>query len=279
MEILNSLGSGIYGNVFKALDTQTGSIVALKVFKEIENNTGEYEIQILRHLLTHPNIIKIWKSFYYKGKLSMSMDYMKMNLCNYINAFSKRGKKIPRDGLRSIAFQLLRGLDYIHRKGIVHLDIKPQNILITPSLNTVKLCDFGISEKLPFTNKDGLGEVVTLWYRPLEIILRKPGCTTATDVWSLGCVFAELVLGEPIFSNRTELGMLFDICQILGRPTEEYIGKDNYWKLPKWNKNYLAYTLRSCPHPQFVDLIQRMICLHPHDRITAQNALKHPFFK
>eukprot|EP00042_Codosiga_hollandica_P056249 m.807657 g.807657 ORF g.807657 m.807657 type:complete len:355 (+) comp59305_c0_seq2:181-1245(+) len=218
---IDKLGEGTYGIVYKAQDKETGDVVALKRIR-LDNDeegvpcTALREISLLKEL-RHPNIVRLFDVLHSDRKLTLVFEYCDQDLGKYMTSCNGE-TDIPT--VKSFLFQLLRGISFCHSHRILHRDLKPQNLLINKH-GQLKLADFGLARAFGIPVKSYSHEVVTLWYRAPDILLGARRYTTSIDIWSIGCIFAEMVIGEPIFpgsSTEDELGL---ICKVLGSPSEQ----------------------------------------------------------
>lgn len=274
-------GAGTYGVVYKAKDKNTNEIVALKRIRlEVEDegipSTTLREISVLRQL-KHPNIVELNDVVQSEGRLYLVFEFVDKDLKKYFEACD--GMLSPQL-IKSYTAQLLRGLHYCHVRGVMHRDLKPQNILVSKD-GRLKLADFGLARAFvppirPFTH-----EVVTLWYRAPEILL---GCKTyalPVDIWAVGTILAEMVTKRPLFPGDSEIDELFKIFRILGTPNEEV------WPgvtgLQDWNTDFPVWPAlllsRWCPglSDTGVDLLEQLLAIDPRRRISCAEALEHPF--
>ncbi|KAL5992014.1 Cell division control protein 2 [Asimina triloba] len=185
--------------------------------------------------------------------------------------------------LLTFLYQILHGIAYCHSHRVLHRDLKPQNLLIDRRTNALKLADFGLARAFGIPVRTFTHEVVTLWYRAPEILLGSRHYSTPVDVWSVGCIFAEMVNQRPLFPGDSEIDELFKIFRVLGTPNEEtWPGvtslPDFKSAFPKWPPKDFATVVPGL-EPGGIDLLAKMLCLEPSKRITARNALEHEYFK
>jgi cyclin-dependent kinase 2 len=272
---VKKIGEGTYGVVKKVEHIPSGKFYAIKEVKMDREKDGIpsttlREIAILKNL-DHPNVVKL-HGVVNKGhkKIALVFEFMDEDL-----------KGCSQDELKSIIYQLLLGINYCHSKGVLHRDLKPNNILINKT-GEVKVSDFGLARKYYLPLDKYTREVITLWYRPPEILLGQDNYFTTADIWSIGCMMYELVHGEPLFSGDSELGQLIKIFQLIGTPSEENwpgISRLKFYsdKLPKFKAKNLK---ELCPKfsSQACDLFSHLIDPCPENRIDAIEALKHAWF-
>lgn len=282
-EKIDKIGSGTYSNVYKARDTITGKIVALKKvrFDNLEPESVRFmarEIVILRRL-DHPNVIKLEGVVTSRMSCSLYLvfEYMEHDLAGLA---ASPDIKFTEPQVKCYMKQLLSGLEHCHKRRVLHRDIKGSNLLLDNS-GMLRIADFGLAtiydpnHKLPMTSR-----VVTLWYRPPELLLGATDYSVGIDLWSAGCILAELLAGKPIMPGRTEVEQLHKIYKLCGSPSEEYWKK---FKLPTLFKPREPY--RRCIRETFKDfpssalpLIDTLLAIDPADRKTATDALKSEFF-
>jgi len=281
-EKIEKLGEGTYGVVYKAKDTHTGQIVALKKIRlEAEDegvpSTAIREISVLKEL-RHANIVQLLDVVHQDGKLYLVFEFLQQDLKKYMDAV---GKKVGRMLIKSYLYQLIRGIEFCHSHRVLHRDLKPQNLLIDKH-GTLKLADFGLARPVQLPVRTYTHEVVTLWYRAPEILLGGKQYSMPMDVWSMGCIFAELVTRAPLFPGDSEIDQLFKIFRLMGTPTDEmWPGVANYpdfkTTFPQWRPQSLATAVPELDE-QGLDLLSKMLQYHPKKRITARAALQHPYF-
>lgn len=280
---IEKVGEGSYGIVYKCHDNFTGRTVAMKRIPLIVNDggvpsTAVREVSLLREL-NHPYVVRLLDVVLHEAKLLLIFEYMEQDLQGMLK---QRNTAFVGGKLRRIMFQLLLGLHECHSRRFVHRDIKPSNILIDRKESVVKLADFGLGRAFRVPLQTYTTEVMTLWYRAPEVLLGDKQYLPAVDVWSMGCVFAELARRRSLFAGDTAINQLFSIFQLLGTPTEAT------WRgvtsLPHHNVNFPRWTAKplrtAVPalDDDGVDLLRRMLCYNPRERITAYEALQHSYF-
>ncbi|KAF7457420.1 cyclin-dependent kinase 2 [Cryptosporidium felis] len=219
-EYLEIIGEGTYGVVYKCKCKQSGELFAVKTFR---NFTGELstttlrEISILREI-THPNIVNVQDVILSSESVNIVFEFISYDLKRYLSMFP--GKIPPTKFIKRIIFEILKGACHLHTCRIIHRDLKPQNILISCDRNIpeVKIADFGLSRILSSPFKTLTREVVTLWYRAPELLLGLKNYSSSVDIWSIGCIFMELLIGRPLFCGDSEVSTLFKIFKTLGTP-------------------------------------------------------------
>jgi len=286
--IISKLSEGSFGVVYKAVDCFTKNVVAIKRFKLKERGEGIPE-NALREIsalksLNHPNIIKITDIIHNKKNLKIVLNYYEYDLYTYMNYLERLSMGLSYDTIKTFIYKMLSGIYYCHSHGIFHRDLKPQNILIGvsgPKPSPV-ICDFGLARSFISSN-NFTSRVVTRWYRGPEILLGSNTYGAAIDIWSLGCIFAEMISFKTLFPGNSDIDQLKKILRTLGTPTEdEWDGitkMKNYsihWS--KYRGNGL-YEIFKDFDLDGVDLLNKMLQVVPSNRISAKMALQHPFFK
>lgn len=284
---LEKVGEGTYGVVYKAIDLRHDDrIVALKKIRlESEDegvpSTAIREISFLKEL-NNENIVGLYDIVYSDShKLYLVFEFLDLDLKRYMESIPKDqtlGDKI----VKRFMLQMCKGIEYCHAHRILHRDLKPQNLLINKEGN-LKLGDFGLARAFGIPLRAYTHEVVTLWYRSPEILLGGKQYSTGVDIWSMGCIFAEMCNRKPIFSGDSEIDQIFKIFRILGTPN------DNVWPdvvylpdfkptFPKWRKQDLINVVKYLDN-NGLDLLQQMLIYDPINRISAKRALQHPYFQ
>ncbi|KAL2470318.1 putative serine/threonine-protein kinase [Abeliophyllum distichum] len=285
-EKLDKIGQGTYSNVYKAKDTITGNIVALKKvrFDNLEPESVRFmarEILILRRL-DHPNVVKLQGLVTSRMSCSLYLvfDYMVHDLAGLA---SSPGIKFTEPQVKCYMHQLLSGLEHCHNRHVLHRDIKGSNLLIDDG-GVLNIADFGLASTFDPNNKQPMtSRVVTLWYRPPELLLGATDYGVGVDLWSAGCILAELFAGRPIMTGRTEVEQLHRIFKLCGSPSEEYWKKSKLphatiFKPQQSYKRCIAETFKDFP-PSSLPLIETLLAIDPAERQTATAALNSEFFR
>ncbi|KAL6223615.1 hypothetical protein ACLB2K_006998 [Fragaria x ananassa] len=231
--------------------------------------------------MQHGNIVRLQDVVHSEKRLYLVFEYLDLDLKKHMDSTPDFAKD-PRQ-IKLFLYQILRGIAYCHSHRVLHRDLKPQNLLIDRRTNALKLADFGLARAFGIPVRTFTHEVVTLWYRAPEILLGSRHYSTPVDVWSVGCIFAEMINQRPLFPGDSEIDELFKIFRILGTPNEDtWPGvssmPDFKCSFPKWPSKDLA-TLVPNLESAGVNLLCKMLCLDPSKRITARSALEHEYFK
>ena len=257
------IGRGAYGSVFKASRGSDKAVVALKVVESEADllQAVMTEIEMLQ-ALQHENVVKLLDVMTSPTHVVLELELFTFDLAKFAKSFA-----CPAQLRRVIAMQILKGLRHCHQQNIIHQDIKPQNILITPRTLRVCLADFGMARvvsdaKAPAASPTEDDEIVTLWYRPPEVMARRGPYSYNIDLWSLGCVWAELVLRRPLYIGDTEEAILLSISQTHRKNKRSLRGK-----LRRHGASVLE-----------IDLIVQLLEEDPKARMRAEQALLHQYF-
>lgn len=282
-EKLEKIGEGTYGTVFKGRNRENLEIVALKRVRLDEDDEGVpssalREICLLKEL-KHKNIVRLYDVLHSDKKLTLVFEHCDQDLKKY---FDSLNGEIDMAVCRSFMLQLLRGLAFCHSHNVLHRDLKPQNLLINKN-GELKLADFGLARAFGIPVKCYSAEVVTLWYRPPDVLFGAKLYTTSIDMWSAGCIFAELAdAGRPLFPGSDVLDQLMKIFRVLGTPTEDtwpgvthladYVALPSFPPITSWSQ--IVPRLNSKGR----DLLQKLLVCRPNQRISAEQAMQHPYF-
>ncbi|XP_013591643.1 PREDICTED: cyclin-dependent kinase G-2 [Brassica oleracea var. oleracea] len=291
-ERLNKIDEGTYGVVYRAKDKKTGEIVALKKVKMEKEREG-FPLTALREInillsFHHPSIVDV-KEVVVGSSLDsifMVMEYMEHDLKALMETMKQR---FSQSEVKCLMLQLLEGVKYLHDNWVLHRDLKTSNLLLN-NRGELKICDFGLARQYGSPLKPYTHLVVTLWYRAPELLLGAKQYSTAIDMWSLGCIMAELLAKAPLFNGKTEFDQLDKIFRVLGTPNESIW--PGFSKLPGVKVNFVKhqYNLlrKKFPATSFTgsptlsdagfDLLNKLLTYDPERRITVDDALKHEWF-
>eukprot|EP00331_Platyophrya_macrostoma_P004876 CAMPEP_0176416672 /NCGR_PEP_ID=MMETSP0127-20121128/6471_1 /TAXON_ID=938130 /ORGANISM="Platyophrya macrostoma, Strain WH" /LENGTH=328 /DNA_ID=CAMNT_0017796763 /DNA_START=40 /DNA_END=1026 /DNA_ORIENTATION=- len=281
------VGHGTYGVVYKAKHVKTGETVALKkMIFEVKNegvpSTTLREISLLCEL-QHKNIVGLKDVIIDNTKLYIVFEFLDQDLKQCLDNLPKDGFLEPLR-IKHFMYQLLQGVACCHSRRILHRDLKPQNLLLDKN-GVLKIADFGLARAFSVPIRPYTHEVVTLWYRAPEILLGSIEYSTPIDIWSIGCIFLEMITKNPLFPGDSEIDVLYRIFRMFGTPTEEnWSGvtslKEYKTSFPNWAPSPWE---TSIPNLKLdiagLDLLKRMMTYDPCKRISAKAALEHPYFK
>lgn len=282
----SKMGRGNYGVVYKAEHLPTNTLVAIKCLRADPDGEGVpsttlREISLLRDL-NHPNIIRLRELVCDGTKIFAIFDYAREDLSAYIRRHRTDEEGIGRQKSKVFLSQLLSSLEYCHANRVMHRDLKPANILVTDG--QIKLADFGLARTFtPGSSSALTHEVVTLWYRAPEILLGAGAYTSAVDMWSVGCIFSEMLFGRPLFPGQSELGELFLIFRAMGTPTETSwpgVKKLPHFQtiFPQWDARPARAIWRGLDCAYCCDVLQKLLRCAPSARVTARELCRHPLF-
>ena len=292
---LHKIGDGSYGVVYRARDARTRNLVALKRVTRDEEGRWLREIKFL-NTLDHPSIVNLigyhpWDNL---GKqMCIAMEYMDCNLRDFMK--TKIGGPLSETGAKYVMLQILRGVEYLHDNHVLHRDLKPSNILVNKH-GQVKICDMGMACRSDYPPVDEEGEICTLWYRAPELLLGVNKYLPAIDMWSMGCIMAEILTNTPLFRGTDSHDQFQWILKILGTPNEDRwpdfarLASEkgiSYVQQPSGILKYAMrcmYKARNIGHKSRLsekgfDLLNRMLTYDPKQRITVREALTHEWFR
>ncbi|KAH8926661.1 Pkinase-domain-containing protein [Atractiella rhizophila] len=283
---LEKIGEGTYGIVYRARDLRDNNVVALKKIKLEQDEEGVpstaiREISLLKEM-KHENVVRLLDLVYADTKLYLVFEFLDTDLKRFMD---KQPDRLTPQLVAKFTYQLLAGVFYLHSHRILHRDLKPQNLLVTSGLD-LKLADFGLARAFGIPLRVYTHEIVTLWYRSPEVLLstKMYAYATGVDMWSVGCIFGELIGKQPMFPGDSEIDEIFKIFRLLGTPHEDvWPGvttlegyKDSF---PQWNPKPLDTVVPEGLTDLSRDLLLRMIRYDPSYRISAKQAMKHEYFR
>lgn len=282
---IEKVGEGTYGVVFKGKHKKTGKIVAIKKIRmdsedEGVPSTAIREISLLKELV-HPNIVSLLEVLMEESRLYLIFEFLCMDLKKYIDSFGPN-KYMEAANVKSYLYQITQAVLFCHKRRVIHRDLKPQNLLIDTN-GIIKVADFGLGRAIGVPVRVYTHEVVTLWYRAPEVLLGSTRYSCPVDMWSIGCIFAEMASKKPLFQGDSEIDQLFRIFRVLSTPNETtWPGvselPDYKPTFPNWTQSTLKTQVKNIDEVG-LDLLESMLLYNPSQRISAKKALKHPFFE
>jgi serine/threonine protein kinase len=294
-EIIDAVGQGAYGIVVAARDKtvqkkEKSYIAIKKIEKAFEHKIFTKrtlrELKILR-LLKHENVIGIKTILLPKSREEFDDIYLCQELMETdLAGIVKSPQPLSDEHIQFFVYQIFRGLKYMHSAGIIHRDLKPRNLLVNSNCD-LKICDFGLSRTVDSTKESGnmTDYVATRWYRPPELLLETKDYGPAVDMWSVGCILAELLRRKPFLpgtETKHQLELIFDV---FGTPAEEDIALIPKPRLRKFlrslpvKKPKALDILLPKANPLAIDLLKKIMVFNPQKRITVEEALKHPYLQ
>ncbi|XP_072027290.1 cyclin-dependent kinase 17-like isoform X2 [Amphiura filiformis] len=280
---LDKLGEGTYATVFKGRSRLTDNLVALKEIR-LEHEEGApctaiREVSLLKGL-KHANIVTLHDIVHTDKSLTLVFEYLEKDLKQYMDDC---GSIMSMNNVKLFLYQLLRGLEYCHKRQVLHRDLKPQNLLINEK-GELKLADFGLARAKSVPSKTYSNEVVTLWYRPPDVLLGSTEYTTSIDMWGVGCIFYEMAAGRPLFPGSTVEDELHLIFKVLGTPTDET------WPDISSNDDFKSYRFPKYPREPLINhaprldneslqLLSSLLEFQGKNRISAKEGIRSRCFK
>jgi len=289
-EILNLVGEGAYGTVCAAIHKPSGTKVAIKKITPFEHSMfclrTLREIKLLKYF-DHENIISVLDIIRPPSIEAFSEVYLIQELMETDLHRVIRTQELSDDHCQYFIYQTLRGLKYMHTANVLHRDLKPSNLLLNANCD-LKICDFGLARSTSITEDHAsfmTEYVATRWYRAPEIMLTFKEYTKAIDIWSVGCILAEMLSGKPIFPGRDYHHQLTLILDVLGTPSiDDFVSinsrraRDYIRGLPLKRKIPFS-TMFPKASSLAIDMLERLLAFNPKRRITVEDALRHPYLE
>ncbi|OAF66282.1 hypothetical protein A3Q56_05995 [Intoshia linei] len=280
------LGKGSFGSVYKILLCDTNHPAALKSVIHSQKFKNR-ELHVMKQI-KHKNIVDFYYFFYTSDDttndlyLNLIIEYVPSSLSDEMKKYSSKNEIIPNLYTKMYTYQLFLSLDYLHSKGICHRDIKPHNLLVYPNRGILKLCDFG-SAKFILKHESSVSYICSRYYRAPELLFGSTNYSLQIDVWSGGCVLAEMLIGSPIFIAENGVNQLVEIIKILGSPTEREISN--------MNPIFCKYTFPTIKHKLFpkvfknpkipksaIQLVELLLTYTPNNRLSPKQVCNFHFF-
>lgn len=277
---IEKIGEGTYGVVYKAKDVNTQKYVALKRIRldsETEGvpSTAIREISLLKDL-QHHSVVELFDVAIMDSSIYMIFEYLDMDLKKLLD---KHKPSFTPKLVKSYMHQMLDAIAFCHMHRILHRDLKPQNLLVDRD-GHLKLADFGLARSFNLPMRTYTHEVVTLWYRAPEILLGTKFYATGVDIWSLGCIFAEMILKRPLFPGDSEIDQLYRIFRTMSTPDEE--NWPGVSQLPDYKRSFPRWEAQPIPEDivryKAHELFELLMKYDPTQRISARNAMVLPYF-
>ena len=284
-EVIGVVGEGAYGIVMKCRNKESGEIVAIKKFKDNEEDIIQKsmlrELKVLKSV-KHENIVAFKECFKRKGKLYLVFEYIEKNL---LEILEQNANGLDQTFVKRYIYQLCKAINYIHSLDLIHRDIKPENILITNE-NIIKLCDFGFARAMPTKGGVLTDYVATRWYRAPELLLGSTTYGKEVDFWAVGCIMGEITDGQPMFPGENELNQLNLIQKLLGPLTQ--FQQEMFFSNPR----YSGHKFDSFHKPETIErryygklnknavaFVKALLKLDPKERLCGNDVLLHPYFE
>ncbi|KAF5176925.1 Kinase-like protein [Thalictrum thalictroides] len=273
------IGEGSFGCVWKAFDNHTGEIVAIKVLKDKVASWKDIrnlqEVKLLCEF-DDPNIVQLKQAIQEdNGTLYLVFEYMDSSLGKVIRDRCDRDDYFTEFEIRNYCFQILKGLDYMHRHGCFHCDLKPDNLLV--SGDVIKIADLGSAQEIR-SNSPYKEYITSRWYRAPEVLLYSE-YGSAIDMWAMGAILAEFYLTCPLFPGDCGYDQLYRICDVLGSPVDTSWLRESakHYRFPQLKGISIDEIMTDVPKDA-IELMAWLLSWNPNKRPTAAEALRHPFF-
>jgi len=277
------VGKGSFGIVYRAHCNNSGKTVAIKKVMQ-DKRFKNRELQIMK-TLNHINIVRLEDSFYTseneKVYLHLVLEYVPETVDRVTGHYSRHKKTMPIIFVKLYIYQLARALNYLHSLGICHRDIKPQNLLVDTQNGILKLCDFGSAKSL-VPGEASVSYICSRYYRAPELIFNATDYTTDIDLWSVGCVLGEMLIGKPLFPGNNTVDQLVEIIKVLGTPSREQVlamnsNQENF-KFPPVSPKPWQDILQDNSSDEAIDLLSKLLVFNPTERLRPLQVCAHPFF-
>ena len=290
-EILGTSGEGAYGVVLKCRNKETGALAAIKKFKDLDDpddlsfrKTTLREIKLLKNAV-HPNIVRLLEAFKRKQRLYLVFEYCETTV---LELLEKSGTGLNPEDAKEIAFQMLRGVEFLHQNHIIHRDLKPENLLVTYDAThqqkIVKICDFGFARHVnapgalnEYHPQDLTDYVATRWYRAPELLLNATDYNSSVDIWAIALIIVEMLTAQPLFPGDSDVDQLFLIQKVIGNMTRKQMEK--FLRNPKFigvkmpdlhgRVEGLERRLPKLRDKKLFTLLNNMLVMEPSERWTA----------
>uniref|UniRef100_A0AC35UDU1 Protein kinase domain-containing protein n=1 Tax=Rhabditophanes sp. KR3021 TaxID=114890 RepID=A0AC35UDU1_9BILA len=282
-ERLTKVGEGSYGVVYRCRHRETGLIVAIKKFTESEDDPAikkiaMREVRMLKQL-KHPNLINLFEVFKRNRKIHLVFEYCERTV---LDDLEKYPAGCPEPLIKKTIYQLIQGVNFCHKLNVLHRDIKPENILI--SQDSVKLADFGFARTMN-SNELYTDYVATRWYRCPELLVADVDYGTPVDIWAIGCVLAEMILGDAIWPGRSDIDQLYLIIKTMGNLIERhavYFHENPYYRglsIPSPDQIITLDVKFAEYSSATLDILKKCFQMNPEKRASASELLTHPYFQ
>lgn len=281
---LAKIGEGSYGTVYRCRNKDTNAIVAIKKFNETDDDAqikkiAMREIKMLKQL-KHHNLVNLLEVFKNKRKLHLVFEYCDQTV---LNELEKHHKGVPEAKVKKIVYQVLKGVQFCHKNNCIHRDVKPENILITKG-GVVKLCDFGFARLYTGPGDQYTDYVATRWYRAPELVVGDVQYGPPVDVWAIGCVFGELLNGQPIWPGKSDVDQLYHIQKTLGDliPRHRKVFNNNHFfrgmVLPSPRERVPLEAKYPTASAHTISFLKACLQMDPSARSTCRELLAHAYF-
>ena len=285
--VLKVLGMGAYGLACSAIDGKTNEKVCIKkckdVFRELEDGKRVLREIAMMRFFNHDNLLPILDILPpLQPKEAFNDVYVVTPLMDVdLNVVLRSRQQLEENHLQYFLYQMLKGLAFLHSARVAHRDLKPANIVTNISCD-LRIIDFGLSRSVDIPNSDLTDYVITRWYRPPELLLENVHYDTTIDIWSVGCILAEMYNRKPVFPGRNTMEQLKMICYAVGKPPESMVedktARANLRGIAEPpTRPTLAQIVPKLTNPAGQDIVKKMLTLDPAHRPTALELLKHPF--